>query len=178
MTNLLILVGSDRNGFNATLAKAAADLVPESVTVEILWDLVRLPHYREELDAAGVDAAVDEFRAKVRASDGLLFVTPEYNGGPSSIIKNALDLASRPRKDPPIAGKPAAVIGATPSPGATGSSRAALREGFKRSGARVVGPTMGIARVFEYSEGYSPEIVSQIQEVVDALVREASAVDA
>lgn len=134
MTQLLILVGSDRDGFNAKLARVAEGLIPSEVSSETLWQLSALPHYREELDGSGVDAGVDAFREKVRASDGLLIVTPEYNGGPSSIIKNALDLASRPREEAPIAGKPVAVVGATPSPGATEGARAALIEGVRRAG--------------------------------------------
>lgn len=115
MTRVLLLVGSTRDGgFNQRLAETATSMLREHVTVDTFTDLASLPHLREDLDEPGRDEVVDAFRLAVRTADALLLVTPEYNGGPPSLIKNALDNASRPHEDIPIAGKPTAVIGATP----------------------------------------------------------------
>lgn len=119
MNTLLILAGSQRpDGFNHALARAAEALLAPGWRAVTFDALALLPHLREDLDEPGQDTTLDRFRDEVRRSDAILFVTPEYNGRPPSLIKNALDHASRPRRDAPIAGKPAAVIGATPTAGA------------------------------------------------------------
>lgn len=161
MTDVLILVGSLRDGFNAALATAATTLLTEQGhSVRRYPDLASLPHYYQDLDESGVDANIDAFRAAVKASDAVLFVTPEYNGGPSSLIKNALDVSSRPRLEGVIHEKPTAVIGASPSPGGTASARAAMLEGLNRAGADVVETTFGVAKAHEHldDDGYDQEV--------------------
>src|SRR5699024_6932202 len=111
-------------------------------------------------------------RQAVRDSDAVLFVTPEYNGGPPSLMKNALDHASRPRDEIPIAGRPAAVIGATPSPGETRGARESLLRGFAVAGAEPVEATYGIGSAFKHfaPEGYDAEVTAGVADVVSALL--------
>jgi chromate reductase len=73
---------------------------------------------------------VKEFKAKIRAADAILIVTPEYNYSIPGVLKNAIDAASRPYGDNPFEGKPVAVIGA--SIGMVGTARAQyhLRQTF------------------------------------------------
>ena len=173
MTHFLLLVGSERDGFNHALAEAASTFLSEhGHTTSRYAYLARLPHYREELDASGVDDTVDDFRRAVYDSDAVLFVTPEYNGGPSSLIKNALDTASRPRESASIAGKPAAVVGATPSPGKTTGSRAALQEGLRRAGAEVLETSFGVGEAHQHlgEEGYAEEVLNGLHELLVELV--------
>lgn len=173
MTHVLVLVGSERQGFNAALAATAISLLPAGATAQVVDDLGSLPHYREELDASGVNATVDSFRELVKGADALLLVTPEYNGGPSSLIKNALDVASRPQEGAAIRGKPVAVVGATPSPGGTAGARDVLRRGVPIAGGKLVEATMGVARAYQYlgPDGYAPEVQSELQGVLNDLVR-------
>ena len=90
------------------------------MTVEI-FDLSGIPPYNQD-DEATPPAIVTEFKARIRAADAILFATPEYNYSIPGVLKNAIDWASRPYGDSAWAGKPAAIMGA--SPGMQGTSRA------------------------------------------------------
>lgn len=150
MTKVLLLLGSEREGFNAALAELARqELRGLGATIATYRNLANLPHYQQELDASGINPHVDEYRALVSGADALLLVTPEYNGGPSSLIKNAVDIASRPVDDRALTGKPAAVIGATPSRGATRGAREALVVALQRGGAAPIEGTHGVATAHE-----------------------------
>ena len=102
------------------LLRAAEELAPEGVAFET-FDIGRLPLYNEDVRAQGFPQPVEELREKIRAADALLFATPEYNYSVPGVLKNAIDWASRP-PDQPFNGKPAAIMGASPS--AQGSARA------------------------------------------------------
>jgi chromate reductase len=106
---LLGLCGSTRTGsYNRALLAAAAELAPAGTTIEP-WDLRRLPMYDDDIRLAGFPAEVVAFRDAVRAADGLVFASPEYNRSIPAILKNAIDWASR-APDQPFNGKPAAVL--------------------------------------------------------------------
>jgi chromate reductase, NAD(P)H dehydrogenase (quinone) len=82
-----------------------------------------LPLYNGDLETSGrFPEAVERWRAIIRAADGLLIASPEYNHGMSGVLKNAIDWASRPPNT--FAGKVAASFGA--SPGAQGTARSQL----------------------------------------------------
>lgn len=149
--NLLVLVGSTRPGsFNAQLADLAVADLPADVTVTRFDRLRELPFYEEHIDAAGeFPAIVDEFRATVGAADAILLVTPEYNGGMSALMKNALDIASRPRANAAIAGKPVAVLAATAAPGGAQAARASAVEGLTRALAKPITDTIGVSSAYE-----------------------------
>ena len=113
--------GSLRKGsYNRMLLRAAEDLAPAGVSFED-FDIGRLPLYNEDIRAQGLPPAVEEMRQRIKAADALLFVTPEYNYSVPGVLKNAIDWASRP-PDQPFNGKPAAIMGASPS--MLGSARA------------------------------------------------------
>ncbi len=169
MTHTLILVGSLRDGYNAALATAATTFLSEQGhTVQRYTDLASLPHYGEEMDDSGVDAQIDAFRDAVVDSDAVLFVTPEYNGGPSSLVKNALDVSSRPHAQGAIHGKPVAVIGASPSQGGVAAARAGLVEGLSRAGAAVHEDTFGVAAAHEHlgDDGYDVEVLEPLHDLL------------
>jgi chromate reductase len=114
-------IGSLRQGsINRRLARAVAQLAPDEVVFEPVR-LDDLPLYDQDRDE---DYPVEGRRLKqaVEAADALLFVTPEYNRSIPGVLKNALDLGSRPWGTHSFKGKPGAVIGA--SIGATGSALA------------------------------------------------------
>lgn len=105
---------------NRGLLRAARQLAPEGVTVEP-FDLLGIPPYNQD-DEANPPALVTEFKRRIRAADAILFATPEYNYSIPGVLKNAIDWASRPYGDSAWAGKPAAIMGA--SPGMQGTARA------------------------------------------------------
>jgi NAD(P)H-dependent FMN reductase len=128
MTTILALPGSLRAGsWNAALARAAAAVAPPGVTVDVA-SIRDIPLYDGDLEAAqGLPPAVVALKARIAAADGLLLVTPEYNGSIPGVLKNAVDWLSRPPADIPrvFGGKPVALIGATPGPGGTRLAQAA-----------------------------------------------------
>jgi len=120
--HFVTLVGSLRKGsYNAAIARALPDLAPEDVTVSALGSVGHFPLYDADLQAEGFPPAVLAMAEAIRAADGLIIVTPEYNYSVPGVLKNALDWLSR--VDPqPLAGKPVAIQ--TASPGAIGGARA------------------------------------------------------
>ena len=112
---ILGLSGSLRRAsFNAGLLRAAAELAPEGVAVEI-GSIREVPLYDGDLEKAeGLPPAVERLQAQLQAADGVLLVTPEYNNGIPGVFKNAIDWMSRGPGLKMWAGKPVAVIGASP----------------------------------------------------------------
>jgi chromate reductase len=118
---IAVLVGSlRRDSFNRRLATAMARLAPADFGFTTV-DIGGLPLYNQDDDAHPA-AAVQQFKARIAAAQGLLFVTPEYNRSLPGVLKNALDQGSRPYGQSAWAGKPAGVMGA--SPGASGTAMA------------------------------------------------------
>jgi len=107
--------------YNKMLLRAAVELAPAGMEIEI-FDIGEIPLFNEDVEAAGTPPAVEAFRDAIRRADALLIATPEYNHGVPGVLKNAIDWASRPPRKSPLAGKPAALFGA--SPGTTGTARA------------------------------------------------------
>lgn len=122
--------------FNTALLRAAKDLVPDGVEIEI-FGLHDLPLFNEDVEAVGDPPPVASWKEAVRSADALLLACPEYNGGITGVMKNAIDWASR-GKPAPLARKVCCLVGA--SPGATGTVRAqdALRLCLRRAGAETV----------------------------------------
>ena len=112
-----VLVGSLRkDSLNRKLAKALAAAAPASLALEIV-EIGQLPLYNQDDDAAPPAASV-AFKQQIVGADAVLFVSPEYNRSVPGVLKNAIDIASRPYGKSAWSGKPAAVI--TLSPGAIG----------------------------------------------------------
>lgn len=123
MANLKMLgiAGSLRKGsFNRLALKAAQGLVPAGATLDI-FDLPDLPGFNQDQEKTP-PAAVSELKAKIRAADAILLVTPEYNYSVPGVLKNAIDWCARPYGDSAWKGKPVAVMGA--STGVLGTARA------------------------------------------------------
>jgi chromate reductase len=119
--------GSLRQGsYNTALLRAAAELLPEGMTLEIA-DIAQFPLYNEDVRQAGFPAPVQKLRDQIVAADALLLVTPEYNYSVSGVLKNAIDWASRPPNQP-FDGKPVAIMGVTPSLWGTARAQYHLRQ--------------------------------------------------
>ena len=107
---IAVIVGSLRKqSLNRKAALALADLAPEGVELLIV-EIGDLPHYDEDVEAAGAPEAWVRFREQIAASDAVLFVTPEYNRSIPGVLKNAIDVGSRPYGASAFAGKPAAIM--------------------------------------------------------------------
>jgi len=117
-----VIIGSLRKGaYTRMLAGALPELTPESLQlVEI--NIGDLPLYNYDLETDKPPPAWTAFRAAVKSTDALLFVTPEFNRSMPGALKNAMDVGSRPWGDSAWTGKPAGVISL--SPGALGAMAA------------------------------------------------------
>jgi chromate reductase len=106
---VLAISGSLRAAaYNTALLRAAAELAPEGVEVELYDGLELLPAYNEEHDTDTPPAEVARLREAIAAADAVLFATPEYNGSMPGHVKQALDWASRPHRASALWGKPVA----------------------------------------------------------------------
>jgi chromate reductase len=116
-----VLVGSLRkDSFNRKLARAVEALAPPELSFEHIR-IDNLPLYNQDFDT-DYPAEGKRLKQEIGAADALLFVTAEYNRSIPGVLKNAIDIASRPWGTNSFAGKPAAVIGV--SVGAQGGAMA------------------------------------------------------
>lgn len=132
MNNIKILgiYGSLREGsYHKMLLKTAQTLVPETMDMEIFEGLSNIPPFNQDQENNPPEAVV-QLKEKIRAADGVLFSTPEYNYSVPGVLKNAIDWASRPYGDSAWDGKSAAIMSA--SVGLIGGARAQyhLRQTF------------------------------------------------
>jgi len=118
---IAVVVGSLRkDSFNRMLAGAIVKLAPSDFSFKQV-QIGDLPLYNQDDDASPAES-VKRLKREITASQGLLFVTAEYNRSMPGVLKNAIDHASRPYGQSAWAGKPAGVIGV--SVGATGTAMA------------------------------------------------------
>ncbi|BAH39229.1 MAG TPA: NAD(P)H-dependent oxidoreductase [Gemmatimonas aurantiaca] len=125
------IAGSLRQAsYNRALLRAAQELAPEGMEIRIFDRVGDLPLFDQDLEAQGDPEPVVAMRRAIAEADALLIATPEYNHGVPGVLKNAIDWASRPPRGAVLAGKPTAILGA--SPGVTGTARAQsqLRQTF------------------------------------------------
>ncbi|WP_425262774.1 NADPH-dependent FMN reductase [Paenibacillus thermotolerans] len=109
-----VLVGSLRKeSFSKKLAANVTALFPEGFTTEVIN--IEMPLYNQDFDDENrVPAEYTAFRNKMKEIDAVLFVTPEYNRSVPAVLKNALDVGSRPYGASVWDGKPAAIISNSP----------------------------------------------------------------
>jgi chromate reductase len=172
-TQIAIVVGSlRRDSFNRKLADAITRLAPGDVEFKQLR-IDDLPLYNQDDDANPAEA-VKRLKAEVRAANGVLFITPEYNRSVPGVLKNAIDHASRPYGDSAWVGKPAGVIGV--SIGAIGTALA--QQHLRNTLAYLDMPTLGQPEAFVHAKDglFNPDgTIGEgsrkfVQGFVDALV--------
>ena len=124
---ILGISGSLRKGsYNTALLHAAQELAPPDLQIEI-GDISQIPLYNADVQAVGFPQAVEQLAGQIRAADGLLLVTPEYNYSVSGVLKNTIDWISR-IKNQPFAAKPTAICGASMGPLGTARAQYHLRQ--------------------------------------------------
>src|SRR5262249_46948308 len=108
--NVLTICGSPRKGsYNAALARMAPKLAPAGLAFQDAPSFADMPIYNHDIqDSSGFPAPAQAWADAIRAADGILIVSPEYNWSIPGGLKNAIDWVSR-MKDQPFAGKPVAV---------------------------------------------------------------------
>ena len=149
-----VVVGSLRkDSFNGRLADSLSRLAPPDFVFRRV-ELGDLPLYNQDDD--GRDGpAVKRLKDDIKTAHALLFATPEYNRSIPGVLKNVLDIASRPYGQSVWAGKPAGVIGISPGKFGTALAQQHLRNIL----AFLDVPTMGQPEVFvQYREGmFTPD---------------------
>lgn len=170
---IAVIVGSlRRDSFNRKLATALAQLAPKDFTLKQL-EIGDLPLYNQD-DDANQAASVLRLKSEIAASQGVLFVTAEYNRSVPGVLKNAIDHASRPYGKSAWAGKPAGVIGM--SVGALGTSLA--QQHLRNILAYLDMPTLGQPEafiqakqgLFDANGGLGADSVEFVQKWVNAYV--------
>jgi chromate reductase, NAD(P)H dehydrogenase (quinone) len=173
---ILGIAGSLRKAsFNRGALRAAKELAPDNSTIEIFESVGDIPPFNQDLENPPPRVVAD-LKQKIRSSDAILFVTPEYNYSISGVLKNLIDWASRPYGDNAWDGKPVAIMGA--SPGMTGTARAQyhLRQMFVFLNMRplnrpeVMLPLAADGKFDTEGNLVDPETRKRVKELVDALV--------
>jgi chromate reductase, NAD(P)H dehydrogenase (quinone) len=115
--NVVSICGSLRKGsFNAMLQLALPSLAPDGMTIKPAPSFAEFPLYNADIqNSSGFPAPVNALADAIRAADGVIFCTPEYNFGIPGGLKNAIDWVSR-LPNQPFAGKPVALQSVSPGP--------------------------------------------------------------
>jgi chromate reductase, NAD(P)H dehydrogenase (quinone) len=129
LITILGIAGSLRKeSWNKGALRAAQALCPDGSKIE-LYDISRLPLFNQD-EEKNPNPAVAEFKKAIRAADAILISTPEYNYSIPGVLKNAIDVASRPYGDNAWNGKPCAIMSAAMSMGGGVRAQYHLRQSF------------------------------------------------
>ena len=115
--NVISICGSLRKGsFNRIVMNMLPGLAPEGMQIKEAPPFSEFPLYNADIqNSTGFPAPVQTLADAIRAADGVIFVTPEYNFGIPGALKNAIDWVSR-LQNQPFAGKPVALQSVSPGP--------------------------------------------------------------
>lgn len=153
---LIIASGSLRAAsYNTRLARLLAESAPEGVRAEVAT-LHGIPLYNgDDEEASGIPEAVETLRGRIKAADGLVLVTPEYNAGMPGVFKNALDWLTRPGSEmkPTFGGRPTALAGATPGAWGTAFAQAGALINLRQLGCHLFPDYLRIAKAGERFDG-------------------------
>ena len=169
---IAVLVGSLRkNSFNNQLAQALERLAIGRAEFEYVD--INLPLLNEDLEKQ-FPPEVSKLKESIETTDGVLFVTPEYNRGVSGVLKNAIDWATRPSDSNSFKGKPAGVVGASTGPVGTAVAQATLQHTLTYLDMKVLGQpqlyVMNAARVFDDEGEVSTDDLERFKKYIDAFI--------
>ena len=141
--NVAVIVGSLRKeSFTRKVANALAKLAPDTLKLNLVT-LNDISFFNQDLEAAP-PADWLAFREKLQKSDGIVFITPEYNRSIPGVLKNAIDVGSRPYGKSSFLGKPIGIV--SNSPGPLGGVNAAMN--LKQLLPGITGPIMGQPEIY------------------------------
>jgi chromate reductase len=170
-----------RDSHNTALLRAAAELVPPPVELEIFDGLKAVEPYDEDDDQGAGPAGARRLREAIEAADAILIATPEYNSSIPGQLKNAIDWASRPLRNNALWGKPVAVVGASTGMFGAVWAQAEVRKTAAASGARVIETDLPVGHAAEAftAEGRlkNSELRDRYTEILDELIVLAEQVD-
>ena len=167
-----------RDSYNTKLLRAAEELLPPFVELEVWDELKAVPPFDEDDELGPEPAAVASLRRAVAGADAILFATPEYNGSVPGQLKNAIDWLSRPVATSVLRGKPVLVVGA--SSGAFGAvwSQAELRKVLATAGARLVDGEVAVGhaptKFDDFGTLVAEELRDELRESLEVLANEVS----
>lgn len=162
---VLAISGSLRRGsHNTTLLRAAADLLPPSVELELFDGLNAVEPYDQDDDQGEGPAGAKGLRDAIEAADAVLIATPEYNSSIPGQLKNAVDWASRPLGENALWGKPTAVVGASAGMFGAVWAQAEMRKTLAAAGARIVDKDLPVGKA---ASAFMPEGRLADQELQD-----------
>lgn len=149
---IIALSGSlRRDSYNTRLARLMVDMAPDGVTIESAT-LHGIPLYDGDLEESdGIPAAVSELRDRIKASAGLILITPEYNAGMPGVLKNGLDWLTRPGEEmkPTFSKRPTALAGATPGAWGTALAQSGALINLRQLGVNLFPDYLRISRAHE-----------------------------
>ena len=169
---ILAISGSLRvESYNGMLLSEATAVAPVGARLVAWGDLASIPPFSEdhENDAG---PAVHALRAAIAEASAVLIATPEYNGSLPGQLKNALDWASRPFPDNVLRDKPAAVIGASPSPGGTARAQADARKVLTAIGAQVLQAEVLVPHAYRQFDSTGRLVDADLRHQLERLVAE------
>ncbi len=148
---VLGISGSLRSAsYNTALLRAAAELAPTGVELELYQDLEELPPYNEDRDTDDPPRGVRELRDRIASADAVVFSTPEFNGSMPGQLKHAVDWASRPYgQGSALWGKPVAVVGASITDYGAIWAQDHLRKALGIASARVLDAELPVGKASE-----------------------------
>jgi len=170
-----------RDSHNTALLRAAAELVPPPVELEIFDGLKAVEPYDEDDDHGPGPVGARRLREAIESADAVLIATPEYNSSIPGQLKNAIDWASRPLRRNALWGKPVAVVGASTGMFGAVWSQAEVRKAAAASGARVIETELPVGHADEAftDDGRlaDTDLRGRYVEVLDELIALAEQVD-
>jgi chromate reductase len=170
-----------RDSHNTALLRAAADLLPPPVELEIFDGLKAVEPYDEDDDLGAGPAGARRLRQAIESADAVLIATPEYNSSIPGQLKNAIDWASRPLRTNALWGKPVAVVGASTGMFGAVWSQAEARKTAAASGARVIEKELPVGHANEAftDDGRlaDAELRDRYVEILDELIALAEQLD-
>ena len=176
--HILGISGSLRSAsYNTALLRAAAELAPADVDLELYQDLEELPPYNEDRDTDNPPLAVRQLRERIASADAVVFSTPEFNGSMPGQLKHAVDWASRPYgQGSALWGKPVAVVGASITDYGAIWAQDHLRKALGIASARVLDAELPVGKASEKFDGDGAlvdlEIRDRLAEIMAALAAE------
>jgi chromate reductase len=170
--NIAVIVGSLRKeSYTLKVAKALAKLAPDTLKLNLIT-LHDISFFNQDLEA-NPPADWLAFREKLHHASGVLFVTPEYNRSIPGVLKNAIDVGSRPYGKSSFLGRPVGIV--SNSPGVLGGVNAAMN--LKQLLPGIVGPIMGQPEIYltgvgdafdEHGELIKESLQNVLKQYIDA----------
>jgi len=161
---VLAISGSLRSGsYNSGLITAFQAASHDELNVTIYRGTAELPFFDQDLEGENIPASVLALTDAIRNADAVVISTPEYSGSIPGVLKNLIDWASRPYGASPFAGKPTAVLGASPSPYGAQRSQEQLVAVLNAIGAQVLGDVHPVGPATELFDDTGSLTSSEVQ---------------